>query len=327
MEIENNIIEIGKYTYSWVRDRAQWKFFATIFLALCLASVLIIGGGLLMAASILLPRLGALGIGGGRFAFVAGLGIVGVLIGLALIAVSIILSTYYTVRVLIAALKAKGFKTIDWTWGASLRYIWLTIVKSVYVALSLNEKKWLPLALAFYATIVLGIAIHLIWLISLLLLLPYTILVIYNAVRLSCSYPTYLAKGTGATESISISSKLTAGKAWPVFAIYAAIMLFWMVVMWVVSFVFQLIIRVILAVLLIATAYSGNAGLMLAIGVLSAVLLFGLQLLVSTFSLFTGYYLQAGIYEKVVNDTGRPSAKPAAASARPAAKKTAAKKK
>jgi len=320
MEIENNLIDLLKFTYGWVRDRSQWKLFATVFLAILLAGILILGGTLLAVVSIFLPVLGVVGVGGGKLAFLAGLGFAGVLIGLALIAVSIVISTYYGVRALIAALKAKGFKTIEWTWRAALRYIWLMIVKGVYVALSLNEKKWLPLALAFYATIVLGFAMPLLWLITVLLAFPYTILVAYNQVRLSCSYPTYLVKGTGATESISISSKLTEGRAWPVFIFYAAILLFWTVVIGTISFIFELAIRVVMTVALLATVYSSSLGGMLALGVLTVAVLFAFQFLISTFSVFTGYYLQAGVYEKVVNDTGsRPKAReePKKAGARP----------
>ncbi|MFA6035745.1 MAG: hypothetical protein WC759_02190 [Candidatus Micrarchaeia archaeon] len=312
MNIENNVLEIGKFTYSWVRDRAQWRLFATVFLAILFTGILVMCGGLLIAASIFLPMLGVASTTGGKLAFLAGLGMVGVFIGIVLLAISLVISTFYGVRPLIVALKAKGFRTIDWTWNAALRYVWLTIVKSVYVALSLNEKKWMPLAIAFYATIVLGILMPLIWLLTVLLAFPYTILVLYNSVRLSCSYPTYLVKNTSASESISASSKLTEGKAWPIFAIYAAIMLFWMVVLGVVSFIFQTLIRIVAAIALLASLSFNSFGGALALGILSVALLFGFQFLISTFSLFTGYYLQAGIYEKVVNGDGRPSAKPAA---------------
>jgi len=302
MEFENNIVDLFKFSYSWALRKEGQKLFAKVLLGLALSTILMIVGAIMMTVGIILPLGGFSGDNPGWLTPLAGLGLAGFILGAAMLAAGILVSIHFSVKAFFSSLREKGLPVQTWNARKLLGYVVLYVVKSIYVGLSILSPKGLLIALAFYASIIAGFLFPLAFLLTLLLVIPYIIVVVYNLVRLSAAYPLYLSTGKGIFDSMKRSNALTKGKVLPVFGFYFGVMLVWGIVVMLVNMGLQAVARG----LGIGGVFVSVAVGLPVLAVLSGLLMFAgimaVSLLTSTFNVFATYYLQVGVYEKLLNE-------------------------
>jgi hypothetical protein len=240
-----DILDIFKFTYSWVRSKASqglylWLIAVNLMAAgLLVLSVVMFIGTLLLPVSVLNmptddPAFMSL------FASFAGLGLAGAVAGVTLFIFALLAQGYFETMTMFRALDAKGRQSVDWVPRKYANYILLGILNFLYATFSLLNRKWWPLVAAFYILLLASFLFPLLFILTALVGLAYLVLFIYNGVRQSMSFPIYLESEMRKTEAINRSWKLTEGRALDVFVTSLAIMIAWGIILGVVGGAFQL---------------------------------------------------------------------------------------
>jgi len=300
MKIADNMVDLFKFTYSWAMRKEDQKLFGFLALVGFLCGIGMLIAALLMFGAMFAPAIASLsGIKGtGLVTLTAGLGIAGIILGLLLMIFIALVFAYYNMLPIFSALRAKGLETVPWTWRKFVGYLALWIAVFVADMFSLLNKKWIPLVVVFYLLIMLSFIFPILWLLTILVGVPYIFLVIYNTFRLSVAIPIYLSKGLGITDSLKNSWDLTQGNVLAILAFSFCINLVWAIVMWILGTMFGFGFQI----GVISGARMGNLGVVL---MLIAVVLYVLfRLLEQIFNSFTGSYLSVGIYEKLLREKG-----------------------
>jgi hypothetical protein len=163
--------------------------------------------------------------------------------------------------------------------------------------LGLQNRKWMPLSIGFWLVLILAFLFRPLFLLVLLLMVPYGILSVYNYVRLIASDSAYISEGAGIRASFARSWKLTEGKALKTFGIYALVGLVWGIGMSIMNFIFQMLWQ-----LFIAVGQMGGSGALILSMVIIAIFFAAYYALSIPLQTLASYYLLIGIYEKLLAD-------------------------
>lgn len=318
---------IFQFSYSWLKNTEARKLYALLVLVSFLTTIVVIAGAILIGGSAAATAFSTAADAGrnspGLLPLFTGLGIAGIIFGILIIAAAALAQQYFDTKTMFSALRAKGQRTVEWTPRKFANYIILWIMNFVYAALSLLNRRFLPLVAAFYVLAALTIALFamaspvlgiLFMVLTGLVGVAYFFLYVYNAVRQSASLPIYLTREMRRTAALEQSWKLTEGKALEVFGISFLVGLAWVIVM------------LIIEALIMVVQFSGEL-LALAVpaaGIIFLLIAFALRLASSPISTFSGSYTMVGVYDWLLHgdkDGGNGSRKPSAAKAKPAAKK------
>ena len=213
MDFEDVVKKMLSDATAWYEE-GKWQvlYGASIALALgFLACLAVIVGTAYVAG----------GVTGNSLAAMLGIGAVGVVLFLAFIIASELIS----LKIMQHALRFQGYKPIEISIDTLLRRIALGIVTFFQILLCWKEKKWLGFGIISAASIIVGALMiaggqalfgGILLIIGLVAALPYFFGSVKHSIRLSQA-TWYFLRGSGILESLEKSWNATAGRGWLVF--------------------------------------------------------------------------------------------------------------
>jgi len=240
-----DLLDILKFTYSWLHNKASQKLYMLLIAVNLISAGLLILSVVLFVGSVLLP-VSVLNMPTddpafmSLFASFAGFGVTGAIMGIILFFGALLAAGYFETKTMLRALDAKGRQSVKWIPRKYGNYILLSILNLIYAVFGVLNRKWWPLVAAFYVLMAVSFIFPLLFIPTALVGLAYMVLVVYNGVRLSMSFPIYLEGEMGKTEAIHRSWKLTEGKVLSIFVTGLLIGIVWAIVLGVVGGVFQI---------------------------------------------------------------------------------------
>lgn len=219
-----SIGEVLNFSFSWIRDREVWKYYGILFaiyLISMIASILVwssIGVKPFLPDEEMTSELSKL-LNENGVLFL--LQIVVVLLLLSLVA--FLIRGYFEARLNLIALKAKNITRGKFDLAKYMRYILLLVAEFLCAVFCWFNKKWIliavvPLGLAILSVVaailsndptIRIVAPIIALLLIILAAIPYSIIVIYNHIRLSMGTNIFLSKDVGIIKSLELSWNLT----------------------------------------------------------------------------------------------------------------------
>ncbi|MFH1256560.1 MAG: hypothetical protein V1494_04680 [Candidatus Diapherotrites archaeon] len=234
------------FSFSWLKDRAAWKYIVLLWVITAIEWLLIIGIGWLLfgdlisslisnPASLAQLLTNPIVLLSNLFLFIAFAALIGIVFAL--------VSYYVNALVTIYGLKKAGIEPAKFSLVKYLKLVLLVIVQFFAAIFSALDLKLLLVLAA--AVVILIIALFAGWILAILaflLLLVYGIIVIYNSLRLSMSPVIYLHKDIGIIDAIKSSWKMTDGKVLSILLAMIVVGIVSAIVLGIIQVVLQMII-------------------------------------------------------------------------------------
>ncbi len=198
-----DIIEILKFSYSWISDSRSWKWYGAL-LAINLVMVVLIAG---------IFSLSGVNLDSPDFEkeFLSHVVATPNIIVIFLIESLVIM--YVSANIALNALDSKKIPAQPFDFNRYLNYVWLHILNAVYALFSLYDTRFLLIPAAGVVLVAAALAVPLLMPIALGVFVVYGFVLVYNAIRLSVAVPIFLSRKLQRTgDALAESWKITEGR-------------------------------------------------------------------------------------------------------------------